>query len=173
MPVWAGLLVAALILAVCVELWWSYLRRQDRQSPVPPPLPPVYERTVREPEPPRRERVCFVETRALDPADRERFIHAWRATQSRFAEDSRSATLQAGRLVADVMEARGYPTRALDRGTAEVAADDPTVIQHYRAAHEIVARYERGEAAADDLRKAMVFYRLLFEELLGFQEARR
>jgi hypothetical protein len=141
-------------------------------------LPPEYERARNEQRlrtaerEPRRERVRFVQVKALPPPDRERFIEAWRASQARFLEDPRAATLEAGRLVADVMEARGYPARDLDRGAADVAADDPNVIQHYRAAREIVTRYERGEASSEDLRKAMVFYRLLFEELIGYQEAR-
>ena len=177
MPVWGALIVTALIVVLCAQLWWSYMRRRSR-PPVPTPFPPEYERAwhgqrVREAEQePRRERVRFVQVRALPPPDRERFIEAWRASQARFLEDPPGATLEAGRLVADIMEARGYPARDLDRGAADVAADDPNVIQHYRAAHEIVTRYERGEASSEDLRKAMVFYRLLFEELIGYQEAR-
>jgi len=40
-------------------------------------------------------------------------------------------------------------------------------LHHYRAAHEIAIRRNRGQASTEDLRKAMMHYRTLFEELLG------
>jgi hypothetical protein len=40
-------------------------------------------------------------------------------------------------------------------------------VENYRAAHEIALRHSRGQASTEDLRKAMVHYRTLFEELLG------
>jgi hypothetical protein len=47
-----------------------------------------------------------------------------------------------------------------------VSVDHPTVVQNYRTAHEISLRQERGRASTEDLRKAMVHYRSLFDELL-------
>jgi len=45
--------------------------------------------------------------------------------------------------------------------------DHPRVVQHYRVACDTALRQERGEANTEDLRKAMMHYRALFEELLG------
>jgi hypothetical protein len=44
--------------------------------------------------------------------------------------------------------------------------DHPVVVENYRAAHDIAVRHSRGQASTEDLRKAMVHYRSLFEELL-------
>jgi hypothetical protein len=41
------------------------------------------------------------------------------------------------------------------------------VAEDYRTAREISARAERGGASTEDLRQAMIFYRALFEEVLG------
>jgi len=40
------------------------------------------------------------------------------------------------------------------------------VVENYRAAHDIALRHSRGHASTEDLRKAMVHYRTLFQELL-------
>jgi hypothetical protein len=40
------------------------------------------------------------------------------------------------------------------------------VVEHYRAAHGIALRHERGEVGTEDLRQALVHYRALFEDLL-------
>jgi len=39
-------------------------------------------------------------------------------------------------------------------------------IGSYRAAHEITERLSRGQASTEDLRRAMVHYRALLEELI-------
>jgi hypothetical protein len=40
-------------------------------------------------------------------------------------------------------------------------------VTSYRLANEIVSRHRRGEASTEDLRKAFVHYRKLFDEVLG------
>jgi hypothetical protein len=44
--------------------------------------------------------------------------------------------------------------------------DHPVVVENYRAAQFIAVRDERGEADTEELRKAVVHYRTLFDELL-------
>ena len=41
------------------------------------------------------------------------------------------------------------------------------MVENYRAGHEIALRHNRGQASTEDLRKAMVHYRSLFDELLN------
>lgn len=66
------------------------------------------------------------------------------------------------------MRARGYPVSAeFERNVEDLSADHPAVVQHYRMACDIVARQERGNVNTEDLRKAMMHYRALFEGLLG------
>jgi hypothetical protein len=42
----------------------------------------------------------------------------------------------------------------------------PTVVQNYRAAHDIALRHRAGKASTEDLRQAMIHSRALFEELV-------
>jgi hypothetical protein len=65
------------------------------------------------------------------------------------------------------MKARGYPVVDFDQRAADISVDHPVVVENYRAAHEIALRQSRGQASTEDLRKAMVHFRSLFEELLG------
>ena len=73
---------------------------------------------------------------------------------------------------------RGYPVGEFERRAADLSVDHPRVVQNYRSAHEIALRDSRGEASTEDLRRAMVCYRVLFEDLLEehvveHQEVRR
>jgi hypothetical protein len=47
------------------------------------------------------------------------------------------------------------------------------MVENYRAAHDIALRHDRGDASTEDMRKAMVHYRSLFEELLGDSAERK
>jgi len=53
-----------------------------------------------------------------------------------------------------------------DQRTADISVDHPVVVENYRAAHDIALRHSRGQASTEDLRRAMVHYRSLFDELL-------
>ena len=53
---------------------------------------------------------------------------------------------------------------------ADVSVDHPKVVTNYRAGREIAARNKSGEATTEDLRRAMVLYRSLFEELMEVAE---
>jgi hypothetical protein len=48
----------------------------------------------------------------------------------------------------------------------------PAVVENYRAAQAIAVRDERGEADTEELRKAVVHYRVLFDEMLEVREAK-
>lgn len=104
----------------------------------------------------REKRVRKLEIRALEPAE-----------QSRFAEDEPSqAVRDADALVKEVMQARGYPVGDFEQRAADVSVDHPNLVINYRAAHDIAARNNSGNATTEDLRQALVHYRSLFEELL-------
>jgi len=70
-------------------------------------------------------------------------------------------------LVNQLMETRGYPMADFDQRAADISVDHPVVVENYRIAHDVALRQGRGEVSTEDLRKAMVHYRTLFEELLG------
>jgi FtsZ-interacting cell division protein ZipA len=114
----------------------------------------------------RAKRVHKFQIRKLGNEEQARFADSWRREQAQFVDDPRSAVENADRLVGEVMKARGYPLGEFETRAADLSVDHPRVIDNYRVAHEIALRDSRGEASTEDLRKAMVCYRALFEDLL-------
>ena len=91
--------------------------------------------------------------------------------QEMFVDDPRRSVAEGDRLIGEVMGTRGYPVGDFDQRSADVSVDHPMVVENYRIAHEIALRDRRGEASTEDLRKALVHYRALFEELLESRAA--
>jgi hypothetical protein len=87
--------------------------------------------------------------------------------QSQFVDDPKGSVSRADQLVSELMAARGYPMADFEQRVEDISVDHPVVVQNYRAAHDIALRHSRGQASTEDLRKAMVHYRSLFEELLS------
>jgi hypothetical protein len=115
----------------------------------------------------REKRVAALEIVPLTPADAVRFTQAWSALQGRFIDNPKGVVLDADHLVRELMTKRGYPMGDFEHRAADISVDHPGVMEAYRAAQEITARNERGEADTEELRKAVVHYRTLFDELLG------
>ena len=106
--------------------------------------------------------------RPLEPAISSDFTERWRTVQTRFVDDPRGSVSEADQLVIEVMNARGYPMADFEQRADDLSVDHPVLVSNYRAAHDIALRHSRGEASTEDLRKAMVHYRSLFEELIEF-----
>jgi hypothetical protein len=102
----------------------------------------------------------------LAPPDAARFTQAWNALQSRFVDDPKGVVVQADQVVRELMLKRGYPMGDFERRAADISVDHPTVVETYRAAQAIAVRDQRGQADTEELRKAVVHYRALFDELL-------
>jgi hypothetical protein len=103
----------------------------------------------------------------LSAADRDRFQKSWRAVQSQFVDDPSTAFLAADRLLAEAMTARGYPPRDFDDRATEISVHHSTVAENYRAGHEVATRLADRSASTEDLRRGMVHYRALFDELVS------
>jgi hypothetical protein len=71
------------------------------------------------------------------------------------------------------MQAQGYPSGDFEQRAADISVDHPAVVENYRAAHEIALRSSDGQANTEELRRAMVHYRTLLQELLNDQPQRR
>jgi len=113
----------------------------------------------------RQKRVAAFSLRELAPEEAELFATSWKNVQARFVDDPRTAVLEADRLIGEVMQARGYPLEEPAKRLEDLSVEHGRVIEHYRAGRAIVARHEQGQASTEDLRQAMVHFRLLFEEL--------
>jgi hypothetical protein len=174
MPIWA--IIAIIIAAYMATAWLMRRHRSTRLSHLVPDdygLPPH----------PWDSPPAAPETRAEPPAhggphplphyERERFLFAWRAEQARSVEDPKGAILDTDRLVTELMRACGYPTANLDHAAMEPPPEHPDVFENYRVGRQIVNRYRRGEAGTEDLRRAMVCYRAIFDDLLEIHETRR
>jgi hypothetical protein len=104
--------------------------------------------------------------RPISASDRQSFSVRWREVQARFVDDPRGAVTVADSLVTDAMQARGYPIGEFDQRAADLSVDYPSIVDNYRAGHEIAMRHSQGKASTEDLRQAMMHYRVLGEELL-------
>jgi LPXTG-motif cell wall-anchored protein len=121
----------------------------------------------------REKRVDHLDIVPLAPSEAVRFSQAWAALQGRFVDNPKGVVAQADQLVREVMLKRGYPIGDFERRAADISVDHPAVVNNYRAAQAIAVRDQRGEADTEELRKAVVHYRALFDDLLEVRETTR
>ena len=115
----------------------------------------------------RQKRVAGLKITPLTSADAGRFSQAWNALQVRFVDNPKGVVTEADLLVRELMAKRGYPMGDFELRAADISVDYPEIVSTYRAAQAIAVRNARGEADTEELRKAVVHYRTLFDELLG------
>jgi len=174
-------LVIVAVVAIAVAAWLFLRQRQSTR--LQEQFGPEYDRAVQATGNQRRaehelaerqQRVERFHIQTLAATDRTRFAESWRVTQARFVDDPPGAISDADRLIADVMQKRGYPVGDFEAQAADLSVDHPSVVTNYRAAHRIAGENAGGGASTEALRQAMVHYRSLFDELLETQqEARR
>ena len=176
---WIILTGVAVLVVIALAAWIIYRKKQSHR--LQEHFGPEYGRSVKdlgsrskaESELKAREkRVESLTIVPLAPPEAARFSETWKDLQGRFVDNPKGAVVQADQLVREVMLKRGYPMGDFDRRAADISVDHPEVVAHYRAAQAIVVRDERGEADTEELRKAVVHYRALFDELLKVKGAR-
>ncbi len=114
----------------------------------------------------RRNHRRGLDIRPLAAEARDAYAERWTATQRDFVDAPASAVAQADMLVAEVMRERGYPIDDFAQRAADLSVDHPETVEHYREAHAISMASTADHADTEDLRKAMVHYRALFDDLL-------
>jgi hypothetical protein len=173
------LVIAVIAGLAIIAAAWMYMQKK-RTEQLRSRFGPEYERVVqtggdrRKAEAmlqERQKRIEKLDIRPLTNEDRQRFHQAWTREQARFVDDPQGAVAEADRLIGEVMRARGYPVGDFDQRAADISVDHPMVVENYRIAHEIALNDRRGKASTEDLRKALVHYRALFEELLESRAA--
>jgi hypothetical protein len=172
------IVLAAVLIPIAALLVWLFVRNRRRTSAgLRKKFGPEYdwavlahgsERKAESKLEDREKRVEKLKIRDLDTTERERYSKKWESVQSRFVDSPKGAVTEADDLVSSVMEARGYPVTAFDQRAADISVDHPRVVENYRSAHEIALRLRKDQASTEDLRKAMIHYRSLFEELVQF-----
>lgn len=176
-----SLIVAAIVLLalVAAAAWFLYRSRESER--LEKRFGPEYDRAVDELGSrskaeaelmAREKRVSRLSIVPLQADEAERFAHAWRVLQGRFVDDPRGVVAEADKLVREMMGKRGYPMTDFDHLAADISVDHPTVVSNYRAARDIAERDSRGESDTEELRRAVVHYRALFDELLEVRQPR-
>ena len=167
------ILIVCLVLAIGIAVW-MYMQKKRTEN-LRSKFGPEYDKAIgehrdrgrAESELEKREkRVAKFNIHPLKAEDRSRYSENWRREQSLFVDDPRAAVNHADTLVQDVMQRRGYPVGDFDQNATDLSVDHPRVVENYRIAHEIALRKYQGQENTEDLRKAMVSYRVLFEDLL-------
>ena len=170
--VWIVIIVAALLAIGFVAWTLGTKRRSERLQSR---FGPEYERTMEKAES-RKEAESELsgrmkhrqelEIQPVSPDSADRYTLEWRDVQARFVDQPNESVKDADRLVTRLMKERGYPTEDFEQRVADVSVDHPNVVDNYRGAHTVWLSNEQGKADTEDLRRAMVHYRSLFEELL-------
>ena len=168
-----AVILILVILALAAVAWFILTRRRTQQ--LRSRFGPEYQHAIEEfgsqgrAEEALRSREKRMERLTLRPLSREdsdRLDHRWHDLQARFVDDPAASIHDADVLIAEVMQARGYPMTDFDRRAEDISVSHPVVVQKYRTAHEIAQRHEKGQASTEDLRQALVCYRDLFDEML-------
>ncbi len=174
-----AIVIVVAVLLVGLIAWLAYGQMQTRRlrQRFGPEYDAVLKRTgskaKAEHELKRREkRVQSFEIVPLSAADVTRFSQSWTRLQGSFVDDPKGVLIEADRLVRELLLKRGYPVADFDLRAADISVDHPVVVDNYRAAQRIVSLDQRGEATTEDLRKAVVHFRALFDELLGVSKPR-
>ena len=180
MDTWIWVVIAVVVVVVLLGVAVMLLTGSRRRHHLQDRFGPEYDRTVehadrrRAAERDLREREARhdeLDLRPLSDASPERFTRAWADVQRTFVDRPQVAVADADRLVTDLMRERGYPVDDFDTKRGLVSVDHPRVVEHYSAAHDIAQRNVDGRANTEDLRRAVVSYRALFEEMLSASSA--
>jgi hypothetical protein len=175
-----AIVVVVAVIVIGITAWFAFRKRRSEQ--LRQRFGPEYDRLVHEQKDPRRaetllekreKRVERLRIVALPEATRAHYAERWAAVQHRFVDDPRGAVTEADHLLTEVMNARGYPMGDFEQRASDISVHYSRVVQNYRIAHDISLRHNRGEASTEDLRKAMVHCRSLFEELLESSKPQR
>jgi hypothetical protein len=167
-----GLFAAVLVLVFAAV---AVRRTRGRRAELMNRFGPEYDRAVNEFGSPakaerelaaRARRVEHMHFRDLTEADRVKFSSAWSRIQAQFVDDPVAAVAGANELIKQVMVARGYPSDGFEQRAADLSVDHPEVVQHYRAARALSVPSRGKQVNTEELRQAVVHYRVLFADLL-------
>jgi hypothetical protein len=170
------IIVVVLVLVIIGALLGLVFSRRNRTERLHDKFGPEYDHTVQtmgskkkaqsELEE-RQKHVKALEIRPLSISEREHYLTDWSAVQSKFVDEPGQAIEAADRLIKEVMQVRDYPVSDFEQRAADISVTYPDLVSNYRAAREIAIKNEQGQADTEELRQAMIYYRSLFDELLG------
>jgi hypothetical protein len=171
--IWVAVIAAAVVVVMALAVAVS---RRRRSAHLRERFGPEYDHAVgqsarrsqAERELAERERHrAELEIRPLPSAARERYVADWAAAERRFVDDPQSAVREADRILRAALDQRGYRVDDdPDRVASDVSVDYPQLVQRYRHGHDMLAAHDAGGDGTEDLRKAMIDFRAVFEEVV-------
>ena len=170
------IITVVLILVIIGAILGSVFSRRNRSKQFQDHFGAEYERTVQaaggeekaQIEMDKRQKhVEALDIRPLTENERTRYQADWAAVQSKFVDEPGVAIVEADHLIIEVMHLRAYPLSDFEQRAADVSISYPSLVSNYRAAREIANKNKENQANTEELRQAMIYYRSLFEELLG------
>jgi len=178
MSAWAWIIIAIVVLGgLATAAWINYGRRRTQR--LRDAFGPEYERALSETggrrqaeselETRRKRRAAF-DLRPLSPEESDLYKSTWKEAQARFVDGPVMAVREADGLITNVIRDRGYPMEDFELMVANVSVDYPSVVSHYRSAHETFEASGRGRTGTEELRQAMIHYKALFETLVEPEE---
>ena len=173
------LVIAVITLIVLGGIAIAFWDRERKRKHLRSRFGPEYQRTVLQMKDRRRaeaelekreQRVRKLDIRPLSSADQQQFSSAWKQIQARFVDDPGDAVLRAEQLLRQLLIARGYPDTTFEQMADNVSVYHPHLVQDYRNAHQAAQRHQESRADTEELRRALVHYRALFEDLLSIRK---
>ena len=170
-----ALLLALALAAMAIYLWYRRRARIERHERIRAHFGSEYDHAVERHGDERRadesleqrvERVKGFELQDLDGKARRRFQRHWDDIQKRFVDTPAAAVREAHDLVLGVMTARGYPEADLDQRIADMSVHHPALVHHVREAAAAARKARASEVGTEELRRAVIHYRALFDDLL-------
>jgi hypothetical protein len=181
MDTWFWVLVAVVVIAV-IAVAARIAMRNRRTERLRERFGPEYDRTMKRADDrvtaesellSREQRRDTLDIRPVPAEVRERFAEEWRGVQARFVDEPEEALQEADQLVMRLMRERGYPMDSFEQRQADVSVDHPVVVENYRKAHAISLDTVKGGTDTEQMRRGMIHYRTLFEELLEMHRSVR
>ena len=163
-----GVLVVLGLIGAVVSRMQRTRRLQERFGP-------EYDRTINEVGDKRQaerelenrlEHVKKLDIRPLSADEMDRFTAEWQVTQAEFVDAPLAAIRKADQLLSEVMKTRGYPTEDFEQGVADISVDYPDLVVDHRGLHLIATRGNQEDVTTEEMRKAMLHARALFEKLV-------
>lgn len=116
----------------------------------------------------RKKQHDALELHAIGAEDRAYYAATWEHLQGEFLDDPSLSLTSAERLVATVLEARGYPGADVEEQLALLSVEHADSLAGYRSAQQLSRRAleDPTKIPTEELRQAMLSYLTLFNELL-------
>lgn len=173
------LLIAAVLIVAGLGIWFTMRKRRSQN--LREKFGPEYDYTLKEAGDQRtaedtlkgrEKRVTELDIRDLNETERVRYTGEWSQIQTDFVDNPSKSVEEANRLITEAMIARGFPVADFDQRAADLSVMVPNFVSNYRSANAIAVNNQSKLASTEELRQAMVYYRSLFEKLLGTKEVK-